>query len=232
MIGVGAISGGMAAAALFIVLVLLFLAGAIAGIVLIRTRPKAGWLLALASVALLGALAAWTYSALHVTHDSMDVQLGTPWDGKASACADSVGEKMCFPPNAHYTTKVTLPNGSARTFDGEQLFFRVDRNGRIFAVQAELTPEPTAGALSTLLAFELREGSASYRGCGGVRDATATAAFQYWLAAQKAGDCNLEVRHAGYLVGFDLHKSARGGDSIFVWYRIELEAPKDRAAYN
>jgi hypothetical protein len=230
MIGVNAISGGMVAAAILVGLVLLMLAGTIAGIALIRVRPKTGWFLVVASVASLVAFAAWQYSVLSIPRKSITVRLGAPWQDRASTCIDSAGEKMCFPTNAHYTTKIELPDGSTRTFEGEQLFVRVGLDGRIFAAQATLNPEPTTDALSTLLARELQEGSSSYRGCGGIRGAPTMEAYRHWLSVRKTDDCNVEVRHAGYLVGFELQKSFVNSDSVFAWHRIRLLSPDDRAA--
>lgn len=136
---------------------------------------------------------------------------------------------MCFPTFAHYTTKIELPDGSTRTFEGEQLFFRVGLDGCIFAAQASLNPEPTTDALSTLLALELQEGSSSYRGCGDIRGAPVMVAYRHWLSMRKAGDCNVEVRHTGYLVGFDLQRSFGNSDSVFAWHRIQLLSPDDRS---
>ena len=230
MIGVNAISGGMVAAAMLVGLMLLMLAGTIAGIAFIRVRPKTGWFLVIASVVSLVTLAAWLYNALNVPRKSITVRLGVPWQDRASTCIDSADEKMCFPTYAHYTTKIELPDGSTRTFEGEQLFVRVGLDGRIFAAQATLNPEPTTDALSTLLALELQEGSSSYRGCGGIRRAPVMEAYRYWLSARNAGDCTVEVRHTGYLVGFDLQKSFRNSDSVFAWHRIRLLSPDDRSA--
>lgn len=232
MIGVNAISGGMVIAAMFVGLTLLLLTGVIAGIVFRRERPKTGWFLIAASMASLIALAAWLYNVLHVPRESIAVRLGAPWQEKTGTCTESAGEKMCFPPHAYYTITIALPDGSSRIFEGDQLFFQVGSDGRIFAVQASQHPTPTTDAFGTLLALALQDGSSSYRGCGGIRGVPVMEAYRHWLSVQKAGDCNVEVRHAEYLVHFDIQGSGGRGESVFVWHRLQLISPDDRSAKN